>query len=99
MAQFNIYQAVTDRIIEQLEQGVIPWRKPWKVSGIQIRFKEDLTKLAFNRVAYPKTLCKTYGIPHPTYAAFYRCVPEFNPTTEECSFDNLEDLIKWCQEN
>lgn len=50
-------------------------------------------------VAYPKTLCKTYGIPYPTYAAFYRCVPEFNPTTEECSFDNLEDLIKWCQEN
>ena len=50
MAQFNIYQAVTDRIIEQLEKGVIPWRKPWKVSGVQIRFKEDITKLAFNRV-------------------------------------------------
>ena len=50
MAQFNIYQAVTDRIISQLEKGVIPWRKPWKVSGVQIRFKEDLTKLAFNRV-------------------------------------------------
>ena len=47
---FNIYQKVTDRIIEQLEKGVIPWRKPWKVSGVQIRFKEDLTKLAFNRV-------------------------------------------------
>ena len=46
----NIYQKVTDRIIEQLEKGVIPWRKPWKVSGVQIRFKEDLTKLAFNRV-------------------------------------------------
>ena len=50
MAHFNIYQAVTDRIIEQLEKGVIPWRKPWKVSGVPIRFKEDLAKLAFNRV-------------------------------------------------
>lgn len=30
---FDIYSAVTDRIIEQLEQGVIPWHKPW--TGIQ----------------------------------------------------------------
>ena len=25
----DIYAAVTDRIIEQMEQGVIPWQKPW----------------------------------------------------------------------
>ena len=25
----NVYQMVTDRIIAQLEQGVIPWQKPW----------------------------------------------------------------------
>ena len=30
---FDIYAAVTDRIIAQLEQGVIPWHKPW--TGIQ----------------------------------------------------------------
>lgn len=30
---FDIYSAVTDRIIEQLEHGVIPWHKPW--TGIQ----------------------------------------------------------------
>lgn len=29
MAQNNIYQMVTDRIVEQLNQGVIPWHKPW----------------------------------------------------------------------
>lgn len=29
----DIYQAITDRITAQLEQGVIPWRKPWIVSG------------------------------------------------------------------
>ena len=28
----NIYQAVTDRIIAQLENGVIPWRKTWRGS-------------------------------------------------------------------
>lgn len=25
----SVYEIVTDRIISQLEQGVIPWRKPW----------------------------------------------------------------------
>lgn len=30
---FDIYSAVTERIIQQLEQGVIPWSKPW--TGIQ----------------------------------------------------------------
>lgn len=26
----NVYQIVTDQIVAQLEQGVIPWRKPWR---------------------------------------------------------------------
>ena len=25
----KVYEIVTDRIIEELEKGVIPWRKPW----------------------------------------------------------------------
>lgn len=29
----NIYETVNDRIISQLEQGLIPWRKEWKVTG------------------------------------------------------------------
>ena len=32
MAKFNIYEEITNRIIEQLEEGTIPWHKPW--SGI-----------------------------------------------------------------
>jgi antirestriction protein ArdC len=48
--KFDIYQAVTDRIIAQLEKGVIPWHKPWKVTGAAIRGAEDLRKVAFNRV-------------------------------------------------
>ena len=26
---FDIYAAVTDRIVQQLEKGVVPWQKPW----------------------------------------------------------------------
>lgn len=29
MTQNEIYRSITDRIITQLEQGIIPWRKPW----------------------------------------------------------------------
>ena len=25
----KVYEIVTNRIIEELEKGVIPWRKPW----------------------------------------------------------------------
>lgn len=28
-AKFDMYDAVTKRILEQLEQGKIPWLKPW----------------------------------------------------------------------
>ena len=48
--KFDIYQAVTDRIIAQLEKGVVPWHKPWKVTEVAIRGAEDLRKVAFNRV-------------------------------------------------
>lgn len=36
----NVYQMVTDRIIEQLKNGVVPWLKPWKTSE----------EFAYNRV-------------------------------------------------
>ena len=30
---FDVYQAITDRIIEQLERGTVPWKKPWTGAG------------------------------------------------------------------
>lgn len=32
----DVYAEVTARIVEQLEQGVIPWKKPWIASGAAI---------------------------------------------------------------
>lgn len=29
----DIYEEVTHRIVEQMEQGEIPWRKPWIAGG------------------------------------------------------------------
>ena len=25
----NVYQMVTERVMEQMKQGIIPWHKPW----------------------------------------------------------------------
>ena len=41
--KLDIYQMVTDRIIAQLESGIIPWKKPW--TGVS-----PLNGGAFNRI-------------------------------------------------
>ncbi len=33
MSNNNIYQMVTDRILAQMKNGIIPWRKPWATMG------------------------------------------------------------------
>jgi len=35
MSQNNVYQMVTDRIVAQLEQGLVPWHKPWTGVGLE----------------------------------------------------------------
>ena len=32
----DIYAEVTSRIMQQMENGVIPWRKPWIASGAAV---------------------------------------------------------------
>lgn len=47
MASLNVYEMVTERIIKQLEQGTIPWQKPWTGvrSGAFNRVSKSLTAL------------------------------------------------------
>ena len=40
----NVYQMVTDKIIKSLENGVIPWHRPWKTHL-------DNKSLAYNRIS------------------------------------------------
>ncbi len=58
----NVYQSVTNRIIEQLENGIIPWHKPW--SGV--------ASGAFNRVSKkPYSLLNQMLLEHDgEYATF-----------------------------
>jgi len=63
MAKFNIYEEVTNRIIEQLENGVIPWSKPW--SGV--------ASGAYNRVSKkPYSLLNQMLLKHEGEYATYK---------------------------
>ena len=33
----DVYQQITNRIIEQLENGVRPWLRPWDTNGFPVR--------------------------------------------------------------
>lgn len=63
MAKFNIYEEITNRIIEQLENGEIPWHKPW--SGI--------SSGAYNRVSKkPYSLLNQMLLKHDGEYATYK---------------------------
>lgn len=43
----SVYQIVTDRIVKKLEQGVVPWRKPW-INGVAVNWKTQLPYRGIN---------------------------------------------------
>lgn len=60
MAKVNIYETVTNRIIEQLDKGIIPWHKPW--TGTAGAWSRSTGK------AY--SLINQWGMPKGEYATF-----------------------------
>ncbi|KAB7725864.1 DUF1738 domain-containing protein [Rudanella paleaurantiibacter] len=34
-AKFDVYEFINEQVIKQLEKGVLPWRKPWKVAIVE----------------------------------------------------------------
>lgn len=48
MAGKSVYEIVTDRIIEQLESGVIPWNKPW--TGLRNGAYNRVTKKSYSLI-------------------------------------------------
>jgi hypothetical protein len=42
----SVYDQITERIISMLENGTVPWRKPWKVQTGSGRYKCPCLRLA-----------------------------------------------------
>lgn len=61
--KFNIYEEITNRIITQLEEGVIPWHKPWN----------GLASGAYNRISKkPYSLLNQMLLKHDGEYATYK---------------------------
>lgn len=46
----NVYEIVTQKLIEQLEQGNIPWRRPWRTEGPAINYVTRKQYQGINRL-------------------------------------------------
>ena len=55
--KFDLYQTVTNRIIELLEKGVIPWRQPWHDAGPPMN---AISKRPYQGINLWMLLCMNY---------------------------------------
>lgn len=68
-ANFNIYEVVTNRIIEQMQKGIIPWHQPWSAA------KADGATQAINYVTRREySLINQFLLGEPgEYLSFKQC--------------------------
>ena len=71
----NTYEVITNRIIEKLEQGVVPWQKPWgeKAGGFP---KNLITKKDLYQTNRMLDLLKSSSINLIVLAGFLWMIPE-----------------------
>ena len=58
----DVYQIVTDRILAQMEQGIIPWHKPWCALRVQWEGRKTHTETRTQQVAYSRATGKAYSM-------------------------------------
>ena len=61
MNKFDIYEVVTQKIIERLEEGVVPWHKPWKSAGGMPR--NMVSNRPYNGINFWLLLAMKFGSP------------------------------------
>lgn len=57
----KVYEIITEKIIEQLEQGTVPWHKPWIGSGSP---KNLVSKKEYRGINVFLLSCSKYGNPY-----------------------------------
>ena len=59
----DVYEIITDRIVQQLENGVIPWHKPWK-AGAHGWPKNLVSKKDYRGINVFLLSCTPYELPY-----------------------------------
>lgn len=62
MSKFDIYEIVTQKIINLLEKGVIPWQVPWKTANGMPR--NLVTQRPYHGINFWLLLCRQDSIPY-----------------------------------
>ena len=68
--RFDLYKQITDRIIEELEKGTVPWKKPWSCSSGAISRVTGKPYSVLNQLLLPQT---------GEYVTFKQAIEEGHP--------------------
>lgn len=62
----SLYQQVTDKLIAQMEKGIIPWKRPWKIldNGAAEMPTNYVTKKSYRGINLMLLSCNTYSRPY-----------------------------------
>jgi antirestriction protein ArdC len=59
-----VYQLVTDRILALLQQGVVPWKKPWKTTGGSAPPSNFVSRKVYRGVNFFLLVAQRFGSPY-----------------------------------
>lgn len=59
----NVYEIITERIMDQLEKGTVPWHKPWG-GAAQGDPQNLISKKPYHGINYFLTACQGYSSPY-----------------------------------
>jgi antirestriction protein ArdC len=59
----QVYKLVTDRILALLQQGVVPWKKPWKTTGSLVPPSNLVSRRPYRGINVFLLIAQGYGSP------------------------------------
>ena len=101
----DVYQIVTDRIIAQLEQGTIPWRKPWVALRVKWEGRKTHTETHTQQVAYSRATGKPYSLlnqmllAQPGEWASFKQITEAGGTIKKGEKSSIAVFWKWLEKD
>ena len=89
--QDTIYQMVTDRIMAELENGVVPWHRPWQTAGIP---KNLVSKKEYRGINVFLLACTEFGSP---YWLSFKQVKQLGGQVRKGSKSTVVVFWKWLE--
>ena len=86
----NVYEIITERITKKLEEGVVPWHQPWKVSGHAPQ--NYVSKHEYQGINV--FLLNTLGYEYPFYLT-WKQVEEIGGTVKEDQRKSSYPVVFW----